>query len=191
MSLLAGALHCYLSTVRKGLIVCACLGSCLFAVSALAQKSAIDGNASNPNGAPLKSAQVRIAPEKGKGATVTVNTDSKGHFVADGLAPGVYTVTITLNGALKWSAAHVKTTSGQVVHLTLGGKQVAVTTSAAGAKPKKHLVWVPEQTGSHLGGHWEDEPDRGPIAGSVDTMSTEQLRRMQNVPPPMPAGGGR
>ena len=174
----------------------ACFSILFFATSAFAaQNSTIQGSASDTNGKPLKNAEVRIENEKTKNAIIqTVKTDGKGHFVAAGLAPGSYTVSVVSNGTVKWSAAHVKIRSGQVVHLNLS-RHPAVSVAAANSQPKKRAVWVPESVGSHLGGHWEDQPTRGAGADNVDTMSTHQLDQFQRtaVPsyPGVSGGGGR
>lgn len=167
-----------------------CLSALVFAASALAQKSTIQGIAADIGGKPLKNAEVRIQNEKSKTVPVMVKTDAKGHFVAADMPAGVYTVSVVLNGTVKWSAAHVKAASGKVVQLNLS-EHPAVAVAAAGTQPKKHAVWIPDQTGSHLGGHWEDQPYQGPAADNVDAMGAEQLRRMQNVPPAVSASGGR
>ena len=166
------------------------ISSLLFAASAFAQTSSIEGTASEVNGKPLKNAEVRIQKEKEKNILTTVKTDAKGHFLAARLASGVYTVTVVQNGTVKWSAAHVKTKNGQAVHLNLG-EHSAVAVTAANAKPKRRAVWVPESVGSHLGGHWEDEPVRGPDADNVDTASTHQFEQLQRTPSAPSANGGR
>jgi hypothetical protein len=167
-----------------------CLSMLLMAASAYAQKSTIEGYAADTNGKALKNAEVRIQQEKAKTPPVlVVKTDGKGHFVAANLAPGTYTVSVLLGGTVKWSAAHVKTAKGQVVHLNLS-EHPAVAVAAANQQPKKRAVWVPDTTGSRLSGHWEDQPVRGPGTNDVDTMSTHQLDQMQRVQtPPAPVGG--
>jgi hypothetical protein len=166
-----------------------CCGILGFTTSAFGEPSGIEGTTGDVNGKPLKNAEVRLQQEKAKIPEIVVKTDSKGHFVAAHVPPGVYTVRVILDGAVKWSAAHVKANSGQVVHLSLNTNQLAVTNTAANTQPKKRAVWVQNQTGSRLGGHWEDEPVRGPNADNVDTMGSEQLRRLQNTAPAVPAGG--
>jgi hypothetical protein len=44
---------------------------------------------------------------------------------------------------------------------------------------KKHMVWVPANTGSHMGGRWVEEPDEASAADSLNVKraSAEQLRR--------------
>ena len=49
----------------------------------------------------------------------------------------------------------------------------------AGAKSGKHMVWVPPNTGSHLGGSWVDEGETGsanPGASNVQTATGAQMQ---------------
>jgi Carboxypeptidase regulatory-like domain len=177
----------YMKRVLSGI----CFSILLMTASAFAQRSTIEGYAADTNGKALKNAEVRIQQEKAKTSPVAlVKTDRKGHFVAANLPAGTYTVSVLLDGTVKWSAAHVKTADGQVVHLNLS-QHPAVAVAAANSQPKKRAVWVPDTTGSRLGGHWEDEPVRGPGTNDVDTMSTHQLDQMQRVQAPPPPVGGR
>jgi hypothetical protein len=155
------------------------------AASAFGQKSTIEGSALDTNNKPLKNAEVRIQNEKAKSAPTLIRTDAKGHFIAGDLPAGTYTATVFLNGTVKWSAAHVKATNGKVVYLNLN-EHPAV--AVAKNQPKKRAVWIPDSTGSRLGGHWEDEPVRGPGTNDVDRMGTHQLDTMQRA---LPAQGLR
>ena len=52
----------------------------------------------------------------------------------------------------------------------------------AGAKSGKHMVWVPPNTGSHIGGSWVDEGETGSAntgASNVQTSSGAQLQAQQ------------
>ena len=52
----------------------------------------------------------------------------------------------------------------------------------AGAKSGKHMVWVPANTGSHLGGGWVDVGETGSSntgASNVQTSSGAQLQAQQ------------
>jgi hypothetical protein len=167
-----------------------CFSIFLMAAPAIAQTSTIEGYAADTNGKALKNSEVRIQQQKAKTSRVAVvKTDGNGHFVAANLPASTYTVSVLLGGAVKWSAANVKTADGQVVHLNLS-QHPAVAVAAANNQPKKRAVWVPDTTGSRLGGHWEDQPIRGSGTNDVDTMSTHQLDQMQRVQaPPAPVGG--
>jgi Carboxypeptidase regulatory-like domain len=176
----------YMKRVLSGV----CFSILLMTASAFAQRSTIEGYAADTNGKALKNAEVRIQQEVGKTSPVMVRTDAKGHFVAANLPTATYTVSVVLDGTVRWSAAHVKTAKGQAVHLNLS-QHPAVVVGPVNSQPKKRSVWVPDRTGSHLGGHWEDEPYRGSAADDVDTMSAHQLGQIQNGPQRVPPTGGR
>jgi len=141
----------------------------------------------------LQNAQVRIQQEKSTAAPTVVKTDSKGHFVASGLGVGTYNVAVLVGGETKWSAAHVKTQANQLVRLDLSGKQIAVKTAATTTQPKQRARWIPSGTGTHMGGHYEDEAYRGPSDGNVDNLSEAGLRQLQTraQTATVPATGGR
>ncbi len=175
----------------KNLLAYAFLSSFLFAATAFAQKATIQGDAGDANGRPLPNAQVRIQSSNAKSGPVMVKTNKKGHFTAGGLPAGTYTVAVLVDGAVKWSAANVKAVNGREVYLKLSGKQVAVATSASNTQPKKRAVWVPDQVGSRLGGHYEDQPYQGPPQDGLSGMGSEQLRQLQNTNLSRPSGGGQ
>jgi uncharacterized GH25 family protein len=127
----------------KKIALCAALTPILFATSAFAQKSTIEGNAADANGRPLQNAQVRIQQEQSKAAPTVVKTDSKGHFVASGLGVGTYNVAVLVGGETKWSAAHVKTQANQIVQLDLSGKQIAVKTKTNGRVARAQSGAIP------------------------------------------------
>jgi Protein kinase domain/Carboxypeptidase regulatory-like domain len=128
-----------------------------------ADKSTADGPASiqgfvkDAKGEPIKGAGVRIESRDGKQVLSTVNTDPRGRYTSQGLQPGVYRVTLLVNGAVKASIMNTQTKANQPTQLNFDLK----TTSQADniAKGGKHMVWVPARTGSHIGGNWVEVDD--------------------------------
>ena len=112
--------------------------------------ASIQGFVKDAKGEPMKGTDVRIESGDGKQVFSTVKTDSKGRYVSQGLQPGVYRVTLLVNGAVKASIMNTQTKANQPTQLNFDFKP----TSQAGniAKRKKNMVWVPNRTGSHLGG---------------------------------------
>ena len=52
----------------------------------------------------------------------------------------------------------------------------------AGVSSGKHKVWVPSDTGSHLGGRWVEVGETGSVdtgASNVQRANAEELRRQQ------------
>ena len=112
--------------------------------------ASIQGFVKDAKGEPIKGADVRIESRDGKQVLSTAKTDSKGRYISQRLQPGVYRVTLLVNGAVKASIMNTQTKANQPTQLNFDFKP----TSQAGniAKGGKHMVWVPGRTGSHLGG---------------------------------------
>jgi TolB-like protein len=121
--------------------------------------ASIQGFVKDARGEPMKGTDVRIESRDGKQVFSTVKTDSKGRYISQGLPPGVYRVTLLVNGAVKASIMNTQTKANQPTQLNFDFKPA----SQAGniAKRKKNMVWVPNRTGSHLGGTWVEVDDKG------------------------------
>src|SRR4029077_8041567 len=83
------------------------------AASTWAGPASIQGIAKDAKGQPIKGADVRIESRDGKQLFNTVKTDVKGHYISQGMQPGVYRVTLIVNGAVKGSIMNTKTKSDQ------------------------------------------------------------------------------
>jgi protocatechuate 3,4-dioxygenase beta subunit len=121
--------------------------------------ASIQGFVKYAEGEPIKGADVRIESRDGKHVFSAVKTDPKGRYISHGLQPGVYRVTLLVNGAVKASIMNTQTNPNQPTQLNFDLKS----TSQAGniAKGGKHMVWVPNRTGSHIGGNWVEVDDEG------------------------------
>ena len=121
--------------------------------------ASIHGFVKDAKGEPIKGAGVRIESRDGKQVFSTVKTDPNGRYISQGLQPGVYRVTLLVNGAVKASIMNTQTKADQPTQLNFDFKP----TSEAGniAKGGKRMVWVPARTGSHIGGTWVEVDDRG------------------------------
>jgi protocatechuate 3,4-dioxygenase beta subunit len=136
--------------------------------------ASIQGFVKDAKGEPMKGTDVRIESRDGKQVFSTVKTDSKGRYSSQGLQPGVYRVTLLVNGAAKASIMNTQTKANQPTQLNFDFKPA----SQAGniAKGKKHMVWVPNRTGSHIGGTWVEVDDKG-NEHSESNMETYTARR--------------
>jgi tRNA A-37 threonylcarbamoyl transferase component Bud32 len=114
--------------------------------------ASIEGFVKDAKGEPIKGADVRIESRDGKQVFRTVKTDPKGRYNSQGLQPGGYRVTLLVNGAVKASIMNTQTKGDKPTQLNFDFKPA----SQAGktAKGGKHMVWVPNRTGSHIGGNW-------------------------------------
>jgi TolB-like protein/tRNA A-37 threonylcarbamoyl transferase component Bud32 len=121
--------------------------------------ASIQGFVKAAQGEPIKGADVRIESRDGKQVFGTVKTDAKGRYISHGLQPGVYRVTLLVNGATKASIMNTQTKANQSTQLNFDLKPAAQ--AGNNAKGGKRLVWVPARTGSHIGGNWVEVDDRG------------------------------
>jgi TolB-like protein/tRNA A-37 threonylcarbamoyl transferase component Bud32 len=121
--------------------------------------ASIQGFVKDAKGEPIKGANIRIESQDGKQAFGTVKTDPKGRYISQGLQPGVYRTTLLVNGTVKASIMNTQTKANQPTELNFDFKP----TSQAGntAKGRKHMVWVPARTGTHIGGTWVEVDDKG------------------------------
>jgi hypothetical protein len=158
------------------------LGFVLCAASAWAGPSSIQGTVNDAKGQPIKGADVRIESKDGGKLLKTVKTDAKGRYISQGLAAGVYRVSLVVNGAVKASIMNTKTTADQATQLNFDLKPATASQASAGDKKGKHMVWVPAQTGSHTGGRWVEVDEGGAAAAgalNVKSSSAEQARQWQ------------
>jgi 5-hydroxyisourate hydrolase-like protein (transthyretin family) len=153
------------------------LGLCV--ASAWAGPASIQGIVNDAKGQPIKGADVRIESRDGKQLLNTVKTDVKGRYISQGLQPGVYRVTLIVNGAVKSSIANTKTKADQATQLDFDLRPLPATQANAAQKKGTHMVWVPPATGSHTGGRWVEVPDGAtePGALNVKRANAEQLQR--------------
>jgi hypothetical protein len=141
---------------------------------ATAGPASIQGFVKDAKGEAIKGADVRIESRDGKRVFNTVKTDPKGHYFSQGLQPGDYRVTLLVNGTVKASILNTQTKANQPTQLNFDfkSKSQAGTT----AKGRKHMVWVPNRTGSHIGGNWVEVDDEG-NAHFDSNVQTYSVRR--------------
>jgi serine/threonine protein kinase len=121
--------------------------------------ASIQGFVKDAKGEPIKGTDVRIESRDGKQVFSTVKTDSKGRYISQGLQPGVYRVTLLMNGAVKASITNAQTKANQPTQLNFDFKPTSQASYVT--KGGKHMVWVPARTGSHVGGSWVEADDKG------------------------------
>jgi serine/threonine protein kinase len=121
--------------------------------------ASVQGFVKDAKGEPIKGADVQVESRDGKQVFNTVTTDPNGRYNSQGLQPGVYRVTLLVNGEVKASIMNTQTKANQPTQLNFDLKPA----SQAGniAKGGKRMVWVPARTGSHIGGNWVEVEDSG------------------------------
>jgi 5-hydroxyisourate hydrolase-like protein (transthyretin family) len=155
------------------------MGFVLCAATAWAGPASIQGIVKDAQGKPIKGADVRVESQNAKQLFNTVKTDTHGRYISQGLQPGVYRVSLVVNGAVKAAIGNTKTKSDQATQLNFDLKPVAAGQASTEQKKKKHMVWMPPSTGSHTGGRWVEVPDGAsePGALNVKRANAEQLQR--------------
>jgi Carboxypeptidase regulatory-like domain len=136
----------------------------LWASGMWASAAALEGVVKAPDGHPIKSAQVRVEAKSGKFAKTTT-TDAKGYYFCDGLAiGGEYKVTLVVNGTVKASILNTKIQPGKATQLSFN-------LSKEKGSAKHHMVWVPQETGTHIGstnGRWVEVDENGQVVNNAN-----------------------
>jgi hypothetical protein len=99
---------------------------------------------------------------------------------------------LVVKGAVKTSITNTKTKADQTTQLNFDVKPVPVAQANAEQKKGKHMVWVPAQTGSHIGGRWVEVDDGGKTAPgtlNVQRADAEALQRASQSAGNPNAGG--
>src|SRR5438552_11678177 len=135
------------------------IGLMLCAANAWAGPGSIQGIVKDAKGQPIKGVNVQVASRDGKQLYNTVKTDAKGRYISQGLQPGVYRVSLVVNGAVKASISNTKTKSDQSTVLNFDLKPMPTGQASTQQKSGKHMVWIPAETGSHMGGRWVEVDD--------------------------------
>ena len=126
----------------------------------------------------VKGADVKIEPRSGAYFSKTIKTDGNGHYISSALAVGVYKVTLIVNGTIKASILNASTNSTKPTQLNFDLK-------TARASVKTHMVFVPADIGTHIGGgRWVEVDEQGnPVDSSynqnIQTMNSEGVQQMQ------------
>lgn len=165
----------------------------LFAASAFAQTSIIQGNVTGVDGRAAQGAQVRLQPARGQLEPIVVKTDSRGRFVANNIAPGPYNISAVGAGGVTSPVQAIKVQSNKPITIAFDLRNTGGARTAAKGKKKTKFVWVPDQTGSHIGGHWieVDEDASGvPSAQHLNSATGNAIRDVQSREANVREGGG-
>jgi Carboxypeptidase regulatory-like domain len=159
------------------------LGVLTFAGNVLAGASAVEGIVKDATGRPIGGADVRVEA-KNRGLSRLVKTDARGHYIHGGLNPGTtYRVTLIINGTAKASINNVLAKVGST-QLNFDLKTSSVSGNRMVTKNGKHYVYIPDETGTHLGGRWVEVDDNGQAdsigVNNIERANAEALRRMQS-----------
>jgi Carboxypeptidase regulatory-like domain len=170
------------------------LGFFLCAATAWAGPATIQGIVKDAKGQAIKGADVRVESRDGKQLFNTVKTDGKGRYISQGLRPGVYRISLVVNGDVKASIMNTSAKADQATQLNFDLKPAVASQASAGQKKGKHMVWMPPNTGTHTGGRWVEVDDNGATgAGALNVKrgSAEAVRQqqLQGAPGGLPGQG--
>jgi Carboxypeptidase regulatory-like domain len=161
-------------TILAKSLVLGFVGS-LFVTFTVSAGTSVEGVVKDPGERPVKGADVRI---EAKNFSNVVKTDGNGHYTCDGLAVGTYKVTLLVNGQVKATILDAKTQAGKATQLNfkLTGKMVA--------KKRTHMVWVPPDLSTHIGGRWVEVDENGNVVNntgfsSIETTQGPAVQQMQ------------
>ena len=176
------------TAARNDLVSCAvrfaALCLLIFAGNLFAAGSAVEGMIKDANGRPIVGVDIRVEARNSSSWHRTVKSDARGHYGCDGLTPGAtYRVTLVINGAVKASINNAVAKSGSL-QLNFDLKNSSVSGNPSATKKGKHYVYIPAETGSHLGGRWVEVDENGQPdsvgVNNVERAGPEALRRMQS-----------
>jgi hypothetical protein len=138
----------------------------LFVTFSAAAGTSLEGVVKDPNGRPVKGADVRI---EAKNFSKIVKTDTNGRYICDGLGVATYKATLVINGQVKASIANAKTQAGKPVQLNFN-----LTGQTAPAKKHTHMVYMRPDVDTHIGGggQWVEVDDNGNIVNGAKNGAT-------------------
>ena len=149
-----------------------------FSVCAFAGTPTLEGVVKDATGKPVQGADVKIEPRTGGHFVKMIKTDATGRYVMKGLAAGTYQVTLLVNGQVKASILNASTSSSRATTLNFDLRKTKTPT-------KKHMVWVPAETGTHIGsGQWVEVDDSGKVDtnnSSLDHVNSAGVQEIQRT----------
>jgi hypothetical protein len=163
----------------------ALIGFAAVAGNLLAADAAIRGIVRDANGKPLGGANVRIEARGGSGSQQNLKTDGRGQYAYNRLQAGAtYRVSLLVNSVVQASINNVTATAGNPTELNFDMKKAS---AAAAPTKKKHMVFIPSETGSNLGGRWVEAD-----AGDTAAPSANNVKRVgAGAVATMTSNGGR
>lgn len=142
------------------------VGVLLLAFTTRSNALTVEGFVKDRTGNLIKGADVHIQT---KDSSKVVKTDANGYYRSDVFAAASYKVTVWVNGSVQASVVNAGTPVGRSAKLNFD-----LNTQPASGNKHKHMVWVPPETGTHIGGgRWvevDDEkelPNNGKSARSL------------------------
>jgi hypothetical protein len=146
-------------------------------LTAKAGEAGLSGIVKSSSG-PVQGAEIRI---QGSDANKIgrVHTTANGRYTYPELEAGTYSVRLVVNGVTKASINNVRTRAGQTETLNF---EILKGSQATPFAPGKHYVWIPLQTGSHLGTWAEVEGDgKGMPIGMSERLNNQGNAMVRSI----------
>ena len=124
----------------------------------------VQGDVTDSKSQPVAGAELHVRAKDGSGFYRIVHTDARGHYAVGKLPNTDYEVILFLNGSIKASINNTKTFADRPAQadFKLKGQY-----AASKVKKHTHMVYVPAETGSNLGGRWVEVYDNSDIAAAA------------------------
>jgi hypothetical protein len=130
----------------------ALIGLFVLAFNARGGPPTLEGVVKDSSGRPIKGADIWV---QAKDFSKVVKTDASGHYISDGFVAGSYKVTLVVDGSIKASILNAETRLGESTQLNFD-----LTQKTAPVNTHTHMIWVPGETGTHIGtGRWVNVDD--------------------------------
>jgi Carboxypeptidase regulatory-like domain len=158
------------------------VGLFIFAASIWAAPVSFEGTVRDANGKPVNGAELHLIAKDPSIPARIAKTDAAGRYAFGTVRGGSYQMILFVNGSIKATINNATTQIGSPTQLNFDLK----TTSVAKKAPKKgtHMVYIPAETGSNLGGRWVEVPDTAeasvPSANNVQTAGGDAVREIQS-----------
>ena len=165
-------------------LIFAALATTAAICTAFGESGVVSGTVRGADGRPAQGAQIRFEGKERSNFTTT--TDAHGKYAYKGLPPGLYKISVLIDGTPK-SSVTIKTAAENA--------RVDFDLKTSPEKRVKHYVWVPARTGSHMGGGWVEVNSGGsPVAGTLnvdqgDDRAVQEMQRNTNTGK-LPLGSG-
>jgi len=152
----------------------------------------IQGVVRDSTSRPVVGAELHIEAKDGSGFYRIAHTNANGVYAVNNLPSTDYEVTLFVSGSIKATIRNAKTFVDKPTQLDFKLKGQYASNQI---RKHTHMVYVPAETGSNLGGHWVEVDDNTDIAAAVagandlSRTGNATLRAVQNqVTVPKPAG---
>jgi hypothetical protein len=139
---------------------------CFATASAFAGTPTIEGIVKDSTGQPVKGACVWIEATNGKHWSKVVKTEANGRYICEHMAVGSYKVAVIVNGSVKTAIVNTTTQPAKPTEVNF-----ALTERVRAGKT--HMVWIPAETGSHVG-RWIEIDENGNPVNTVGAVPTQR-----------------